>query len=71
MTAISAFLSIDELARQTKLPAAWLKRAGSTGEIPSIRVGRRMYFDATAVATALSARQSRSKVVVREVATHA
>jgi hypothetical protein len=51
------YLRVDELARVTRLPAAWLKREADGGRLPCIRAGRRRMFDLAAVLKALAERQ--------------
>jgi hypothetical protein len=51
------FVTLEQLAWNLKLPAAWLRREADSGRIPVIRAGRRRMFDETAVRTALLERQ--------------
>lgn len=47
-----------QLARETNLPARWLKREADAGRLPHLRVGRVRLFDVEAVNQALCARAS-------------
>jgi hypothetical protein len=51
------YIRADELARATRLPAAWLRREADAGRLPCIRAGRRRMFDLAAVLKALADRQ--------------
>jgi hypothetical protein len=51
------FVTLEQLASNLRLPAAWLRREADSGRIPVIRAGRRRMFDEAAVRTALLARQ--------------
>ena len=51
------YLRLEEVARATRLPAAWLKREADAGRLPCIRAGRRRMFDLVAVLNALAERQ--------------
>ena len=51
------YLRVEELARTTRLPAAWLKREADAGRLPCIRAGRLRMFDLAAVLKALADRQ--------------
>jgi hypothetical protein len=51
------YLRVEELARATRLPAAWLKREADQGRLPCIRAGRLRMFDLAAVLKALAERQ--------------
>ena len=42
-------VSVRGLADRLKLPAAWLKAEAAAGRIPSLRAGRRLLFNPTAV----------------------
>jgi len=53
------YLRVDELARATRLPAAWLKREADAGRLPCIRAGRLRMFDLAAVLKALAERQTK------------
>ena len=53
-------VSLPELSDRTGLPLAWLKREAEVGRIPSIKAGRRNYFDVPAV-LAVIAERSRIK----------
>lgn len=52
------YLRVEELARATRLPAAWLKREADAGRLPFIRAGRLRMFDLAAVLKALAERQT-------------
>lgn len=58
------YLRVQELARATRLPEAWLRREADAGRLPCIRAGRRRMFDLTAVLKSLAERQERG--VTRE-----
>jgi hypothetical protein len=60
------FVSINELADRTGLPAAWLKREAEEARIPSTKVGRRRFFDTAAVLKALADRPDAGKAVARD-----
>lgn len=49
-------LNIHGLARELRLPAAWLQREADRGGIPVLRIGRRRLFNLTAVKRALAER---------------
>jgi len=51
------YLRLGELARATRLPAAWLRREADAGRLPCIRAGRQRMFDLAAVLKALADRQ--------------
>jgi hypothetical protein len=51
------YLRVEELARTTRLPAAWLRREADAGRLPCIRAGRLRMFDLPAVLKALAERQ--------------
>lgn len=51
------YLRVEELARVTRLPAAWLKREADAGRLPCIRAGQRRMFSLAAVLKALADRQ--------------
>ncbi len=53
---VTKLVSVCGLANRLKLPAAWLKAEAEAGRIPSLRVGRRLLFNASAVERALLAR---------------
>jgi excisionase family DNA binding protein len=55
----SKLLTVHELAEQTGLPAAWLRREADAGRLPCIRAGRLRVFDLKAVMKALAERQER------------
>lgn len=55
----SKLLTVHELAEQTGLPAAWLRREADAGRLPCIRAGRLRVFDFKAVMKALAERQER------------
>ena len=55
---MSAPETLNQLARRTSLPAAWLKKEAEAGNLPCLRVGRRFLFSPEAVNTALLARAS-------------
>ena len=46
-------VSVRGLANRLRLPVAWLKAEAEAGRIPSLRAGRRLLFNATAVERAL------------------
>ena len=50
------FIRLNQLARATCLPAAWLRREADAGRLPCIRAGRLRMFDLTAVLAALAER---------------
>ena len=52
----TAFCTLDELAHQTGLPRAWLRRESDAGRIPCVKVGRRRMFDAVQVRMELTRR---------------
>jgi hypothetical protein len=52
------YIRVAELARATRLPAAWLKREADAGRLPCIRAGRLRMFDLAAVLKALADRQN-------------
>ncbi len=54
---ISNYIRLDELARTTRLPAAWLKREADAGRLPVIRAGKMRLFDVSLVLRALAERQ--------------
>jgi len=54
-----SFLKLSELSRETRLPAAWLRREADAGRLPCIRVGRRRMFELEAVLSALADRQGK------------
>jgi hypothetical protein len=56
------YLRVDELARATRLPAAWLKREADAGRLPCIRAGRLRMFDLVTVLKALADRHEKSGV---------
>ena len=45
--------TLNQLARRTLLPAAWLKQEAEAGNLPCLRVGRRFLFAPEAVNHAL------------------
>ncbi|MFN4841254.1 MAG: hypothetical protein ACK48N_08965 [Planctomyces sp.] len=51
------YIRVEELARATRLPAAWLKREADAGRLPCIRAGRLRMFDLAAVLRTLAERQ--------------
>lgn len=51
------YIKLKELARSTRLPAAWLRREADEGRLPCIKAGRIRMFDPEAVKAALSIRQ--------------
>lgn len=53
------YLRVEELARATRLPAAWLRREADAGRLPCIRAGRLRMFDLTTVLNALAERQTK------------
>jgi len=53
------YLRVEELAKATRLPAAWLKREADGGRLPCIRAGRLRMFDLASVLKALAERQER------------
>lgn len=48
------FISLRELSRATRLPAAWLRREADAGRLPCIKAGRVRMFDPDAVKAALA-----------------
>ncbi|MFM9958854.1 MAG: helix-turn-helix transcriptional regulator [Phycisphaerales bacterium] len=52
------FVRLNELARHTHLPAAWLRREAKAGRIPCIRAGRMLRFDVAEVVKSLAERQA-------------
>ena len=50
------YISLFDLQLATGLPFRWLDRAAKDGRIPSIRIGRRLFFDLDAVRAALASR---------------
>ncbi len=55
----TTFIRLEQLARETQIPAAWLKREADKGRIPCIRAGRRRMFNLLAVLKVLTDRQSK------------
>lgn len=53
------YISLKELARQTGLPNAWLRREADAGRLPCIKAGRVRMFDPEAVKVALARLQER------------
>lgn len=51
------YQTLGELARQLRLPAAWLRREADAGRIPCLRAGKARMFDIDAVREALIERQ--------------
>ena len=51
------YLRLTELAKETRLPAAWLRREADAGRLPCIRAGKVRMFDPAAVTEALAERQ--------------
>lgn len=51
-------LTLAELATYLRLPRLWLRDEAIAGRIPSLRIGRRLRFDASAVEAALLRRAS-------------
>lgn len=47
------FISLQELARRTGLPTAWLRAEAGVGRLPSLIAGRRLMFNLEAVESAL------------------
>lgn len=47
------------LARELRLPAAWLRQQADEGTIPSITIGRKRRFNPAAVAGVLAERAAR------------
>lgn len=43
------FISLEELAAELGLPAAWLRAEADAGRIPSLRAGRRRMFNLESV----------------------
>ncbi len=56
-----ALVGIHALARQLGVPAPWLKREALAERIPSLKVGRRFFFNAAAVEEALLMRAASSE----------
>lgn len=53
------YIRLQDVARATRLPAAWLRREADAGRLPCIRAGRRRMFDLAAVLKALAQRQTK------------
>ncbi len=49
-------VSIRRLARELRLPIAWLKTEAQTGQIPCLHIGRKCVFNLTAVKRVLAER---------------
>ncbi|MCP4712223.1 MAG: hypothetical protein GY869_26675 [Planctomycetes bacterium] len=56
---IDDLTNIAGLANRLKLPREWLKNQAETGQIPSLRIGRKYLFNVQAVRQALSDRAAR------------
>lgn len=54
-----SFLQLRELAKFTRLPAAWIRREADAGRLPCIRAGRLRMFDLDAVLKALADQQQK------------
>lgn len=48
-TTTTRLVTVRGLADRLKLPAAWLRTEAEAGRIPSLRAGRRLLFNPTAV----------------------
>lgn len=53
------YITLRELSRATRLPAAWLRREADAGRLPCIKAGRVRMFDPEAVKAALARLQMR------------
>jgi hypothetical protein len=53
--------NIYGLERRFGLPASWFKAEALAGNLPCLRVGRRILFNATAIEHALSERAAKGK----------
>ena len=58
-----SFKSAEATAKQLGVPLAWLRAQAESGDIPSLRVGRRVLFNLPAVKDALLERSSRDRQV--------
>ena len=47
-------LNLYALAKELRLPAAWLKEQAISGRIPCLKIGRRLRFNRVAVERALA-----------------
>lgn len=50
------FTTLQQLARQLGVPAAWLRSEAAAGRVPVLRAGRRWLFDTDAVEQVLRER---------------
>jgi hypothetical protein len=57
-------VTLLELARTVRVPAAWLKAEAVAGRIPSLSAGRRRLFNLEAVVRVLAERAAIETVVV-------
>lgn len=53
-------VSLIELARRYRVPAAWLRREARAGRLPAIQAGSQHLFNVEAVERALAERAARS-----------
>jgi hypothetical protein len=52
----SRILALGEASRQFGLPAAWLAREASSGELPCLLAGNRLFFDEESLRAAITKR---------------
>lgn len=53
-------LNLHGLARELRLPAAWLKDEAEHGRIPCLQIGRKLRFNTEAVRAALAERAAQT-----------
>jgi hypothetical protein len=60
-------ISMHGLARELRLPAAWLQKEANFGRIPALRIGRKWLFNLQAVKAVLAERAAQPAPHAREV----
>lgn len=55
------YVTLRELARVLRIPAAWLRRETAAGRLPHLAAGRRALYDVEAVRRSLSERTDASR----------
>jgi hypothetical protein len=55
-------INLSKLAHRLRLPREWLRGEALAGRIPCLRVGRRLFFNPTAVEQALAERAANDRV---------
>jgi excisionase family DNA binding protein len=60
----TSYLSLDALAVTLGLPRKYLREQASAGKIPSLKIGRRVFFDAGEVRKALAANAGNARKAV-------